>query len=144
MDDESVVQAVRALMKTGKKTNTARLRVIFNVIEQAFEAGVSRESMHKTLQEEGFTLSLQSFDNAMHRLRKQNASVSDQIKATKDRAAKPQGFTPKIEGGLEPEDEDEDLANLTKKERRERQANKFIKPEFTNPLIKNLNLKDKS
>lgn len=149
MDKNSVAEALRALAGSESRSETSRLREVFDEVETALSAGVSRTAILETLHEQGFTMTAKSFESALYRLRKQreagklpkakaervHASLSSA--AAETRAAAPQGITPKGED----ESESEDLANLTQKERRERKADQFIKPEYTNPLLKNL--KDK-
>lgn len=109
MNENSVAEALRALVTSGsKKSETARLRLVFDEIELAFESGVSRESMLETLHAQGFTMALRSFDNAMYRLRKEREALQAEkpskqkplrVHASEDtgtRAAAPQGFTPKV------------------------------------------------
>ena len=150
MDKNSVAEALRALAGSESRSETSRLREVFDEVETASSAGVSRTAILETLHEQGFTMTAKSFESALYRLRKQreagklpkakaervHASLSSA--AAENRAATPQGLTPKRED----EPESEDLVNLTPEEKRDRRASQFIKPATTNPLLKTL-LKDK-
>lgn len=147
MNENSVAEALRALVISGsKKSETARLRLVFDEIELAFASGVSRETMLATLHAQGFTMALRGFDSAMHRLRKEHKNQQPvgpdkreqgrvhASETARSPAAMPQSVTPKEEA--------EDQSNLTLEERREKRADKFIKPEASSLLLKTL-LKDK-
>ena len=150
MDKNSVAEALRALAGSESRSETSRLREVFDEVETALSAGVSRTAILETLHEQGFTMTAKSFESALYRLRKQREAgklpkakaervhVSPTSAAAENRAATPQSFTPKGED----ETASEDLANLTPEERREKRADRFIKPQATNPLLKTL-LKDK-
>lgn len=150
MDKNSVAEALRALAGSESRSETARLREVFDEVETALSAGVSRTAILETLHEQGFTMTAKSFESALYRLRKQReAGKLPKAKAERvhaslssatagNRAAAPQGLTPKRED----EAESEDLLNLTPEEKRDRRASQFIKPATTNPLLKTL-LKDK-
>ncbi|PWK27265.1 hypothetical protein [Pseudomonas sp. OV226] len=51
------------------KSQTARLRAIFVHIENALRSGVSRQAVLDALHQDGFTLSMQSFEKALYRIR---------------------------------------------------------------------------
>ena len=145
MNKNSVAEALRALAGSESRSETARLREVFDEVETALSAGVSRTAILETLHEQGFTMTAKSFESALYRLRKQREAgkfpkaKAERVhvsasSAAETPAAAPQGLTPKGDD----EAESTDLANLTPKERRERRADQFIKPESTNPLLKNL------
>ena len=152
--NNSVAEALRALVTSGsKKSETARLRLVFDEVERAFAAGISRESMLETLHAQGFTMTLRGFDTVLYRLRKERESgkvkkpeaVRVHASTVTTPAAAPQVLTPK-EGDETPPAEEEDLSLLSPKERRERRADQFIKTESqsTNPLLKSILKKDQS
>jgi hypothetical protein len=72
MQEISIVDALRALATSAEiRPETARLRDIFNDVEAALAAGVSRADVHKTLQKYGFKMTLRGFETALYRIRKQ-------------------------------------------------------------------------
>jgi len=154
MNENSVAEALRALVTSGsKKSETARLRLVFDEVERAFAAGISRESMLETLHAQGFKMTLRGFDTVLYRLRKERESgkvkkpevLRVHASIEPPPAAAPQVFTPKGEAET-PSPEDEDLSLLSPKERRERRADQFIKTESqsTNPLLKSILKKDQN
>lgn len=144
MNKNSVAEALRALAGSQSRSETARLREVFDEVETALSAGVSRTAILETLHSQGFAMTAKSFESALYRLRKQRESgkplkakeerVDNTAANPTERAAAPQSFTPKEMD----EDQSEVFINLTQKERREKRADQFIKPDSTNPLLKNL------
>lgn len=53
----------------------ARLRDVFDSVEAAMSAGVSRIAILDALHGQGFTMTLKSFDNAMYRIRQQRRKL---------------------------------------------------------------------
>lgn len=145
MDKERVANALRDLGNSEGRSETARLREVFPDIEAALAAGVSRISILETLHEQGFKMTLKSFESALYRLRKKAAKGESKV-------AKPVSFasTPapaSINAGQEKEnhvasedkpDEQTSGQPLTPREKREKRAAQFIKPESSNPLLKSL------
>lgn len=106
MDKNSVVEALRALAGSESRSETSRLREVFDEVETALSAGVSRTAILETLHKQGFTMTAKSFESALHRLRKQRKAgklpkaKAERIhaplsSAAENRAAAPQGLTPK-------------------------------------------------
>jgi hypothetical protein len=52
------------------KSETAKLRNVFDSVEMAIQSGVSRAAILESMNNEGFHMSLKSFDKAMYRIRK--------------------------------------------------------------------------
>jgi hypothetical protein len=79
MQENSIVDALRALATSAEiRSETARLRDIFNEVEAALTAGVSRAEVHKTLQKYGFKMTSRGFETALYRIRKQRKQKSGQ------------------------------------------------------------------
>lgn len=74
MDKNDVSSVLRALA-TGdsSRSETARLRDVYPDVEAAIAAGVSRAAILEKLQENGFTMTLKSFESALYRIRKKRA-----------------------------------------------------------------------
>lgn len=140
MQKPSIADALRALATDDSaRSETARLRDIIDDIEATLSAGVSRAAVLKTLHDQGFTMTAKSFESALYRIRKQQKK-KDQQSASTDGSLKKIGHD---QFSSEPQADGDDLTGLDAKQRRERIADKFIKTESTNPLLKKHLNKDK-
>jgi hypothetical protein len=73
MNKKSISDVLLSLASNGKKrSETARLRDIFDSVEAALSAGVSRADIVEALHGEGFSMGINSFDSAMSRIRRRN------------------------------------------------------------------------
>lgn len=74
-DDGADIEVESVLYELAKsdesRSETARLRDIFDLVEAAQCAGVSRVKILEALHSKGFTLTLKSFESALYRIRKQ-------------------------------------------------------------------------
>lgn len=71
MTKDSVADVLRALATGDKsRSETARLRDIVDEVEAALAAGVSRAAVLQALNDQGFTMTLKSFESALYRIRK--------------------------------------------------------------------------
>ena len=78
MNKNGVAAALRSLAAGEKsRSETARLRDVFEDIEAALAAGVSRAAILEELHTQGFTLSLKGFESALYRLRKKKQTNRD-------------------------------------------------------------------
>ena len=69
---DEVGEALRSLvLDNSTRSETARLRDIFDDVEATLKRGVRRETVLQTLQEKGFTMTLASFKSALQRIRKE-------------------------------------------------------------------------
>lgn len=68
---EDIAKALRNLTPA---TDTAKLREIFSEVDAALKNGVSREVVWEALKEKGFTFTLNSFNSAVTRLRKEQSA----------------------------------------------------------------------
>jgi|GEM_PF-2084650 len=76
MSKNSVVDALRTLATSDKsRSETARLRDVFDEVEGALKAGVSRAAILETLHEQGFTMTPKSFESALYRLRRKKGGL---------------------------------------------------------------------
>lgn len=74
--ESALSEALRGLVQdSSARSETARLRDIFNDVEAALQAGVRREAVLATLHEKGFTMSLNGFKTALQRIRKERADA---------------------------------------------------------------------
>lgn len=99
MTTNSVADVLRALATGDKnRSETARLRDIVDEVEAALAAGVSRAAVLQALHDQGFTMTLKSFESALYRIRKKRNQPAkpvtkfghDQIAAPASRPAAPQ------------------------------------------------------
>lgn len=80
MNKNGVAAALRSLAAGEKsESETARLRDVFEDIEAALAAGVSRAAILEELHTQGFTLSLKGFESALYRLRKKKQTSNDGV-----------------------------------------------------------------
>ncbi|MCY1182748.1 hypothetical protein D3C76_1102340 [compost metagenome] len=79
MSKESLSKTLQTMtVSDPSRSETARLRDVFQEIEQALASGVSRKKVLEALHADGFTMTLKSFESALYRIRKQR----DQGKGT--------------------------------------------------------------
>lgn len=77
MEKSSVVSALRALAAESEgRSETARLRDVFEDVEAALSAGVKRRAILEALNEQGFKMTLKGFESAMYRIRKQRRKMA--------------------------------------------------------------------
>lgn len=92
MTSNSVAEVLQALAKGDKaRSETARLRDVFDEVETAINAGVSRAAILAALHDKGFSMGMRSFESALYRIRKEraNQSTAKTEKVEKPSAAKP-------------------------------------------------------
>ncbi len=74
--EKDVGEALRSLAKDDSaRSETARLRDIFDEVEATLAKGVRREAVLATLHEKGFTMSLTGFKTALQRIRKERSKA---------------------------------------------------------------------
>lgn len=145
MTKEDVTARLRELATDDKKrTETARLRDVFDDVEATLKAGVSQADVLATLKASGFTMTMASFKSALQRIRKERRS--DAPPAAKAAPAQPQSSAtaaapapaeaPKTE--TEAIKHDEPNGHTSMKNRGEAVASKYM-GSATNPLLKKLN-----
>lgn len=127
MEKSDVADALRALAKdSANRTKIGRLREIIDEVSAAQAAGVRNSRIFETLNQQGFGFkSVRAFEAMVRRIRKEKGL------SVRGRALDPKISSPKPE--FEAED---DEPTLDPKQRREKLADRFIKPETTNPLLK--------
>ena len=70
MTSNTLAEALRSLAAGEKhRSETARLRDVFDEVENALNAGVSRVAVLGALHAQGFSLTLKSFESALYRIR---------------------------------------------------------------------------
>ena len=116
------------------RSETARLRDIFESIEVAIGAGVSRAAILKTLNENGFRMTLKSFESALYRIRREQRTGRTQ-QDNQSSSSQDAGVVSAVAVNAG--------NRLTRHERREALASTFITAEAANPLLQQLNLTSK-
>lgn len=105
MDKIEASARLRALATGDKlRTDTARLRDVFDDVEAALSAGVSRVNVLAELQKLGYTMTLASFKSALQRIRKERnkeGKTAPQPKANSPAA--PDLLDVETTGGKEPD-----------------------------------------
>jgi hypothetical protein len=74
VDTEKVSAALQELAdehRGNPRSDTARLREVLDDVEEALSAGASHSAVLDTLHNQGFTLTLSSFQSTLARLRKE-------------------------------------------------------------------------
>lgn len=139
--DIDAAAALRALASDDSvKSKIGRVRGLMDEIETAQRSGVSNTKIVETLNEKEFGLTLKSFEMMLYRIRKERGFSKSQIATTSTPSQPVQ--RQKDEPQTVP-DEDESSVALDKKQRREKLADKFIKPEVTNPLLRRIKEQNK-
>lgn len=124
MTKDSVADVLRALATGDKsRSETARLRDIVDEVEAALAAGVSRAAVLQALNDQGFTMTLKSFESALYRIRKKRTQPAkpaakighDQIAAPASQPAQAQQQEP----AGEPQARITNPADIRKSRRRE-------------------------
>lgn len=142
MTEQAAAEALRALAQgTENRSKIGRLRGVFAEVEKAQQAGVSNSKIVETLNGQGFDLTLKTFETMLYRIRQEQTKKSPPEWPVERRSAT---TTPPVGPKVEVREEEQqagqgdDLAGLSRKERQEKRADQFIKPETTNPLFKRL------
>ncbi len=80
MTKDSVTSVLRSLATGDKnRSETARLRDIMDEVENALTSGVSRLAILEALNEQGFTMTIKSFESALYRIRKKRTRSAEKI-----------------------------------------------------------------
>ena len=149
MTDNGLVEKLRAIAGVSRRSDTARLRLVFDDVQNAISSGIARREVHRLLVEQGLKFSLSGFDNALVRIRKerlakaaaaapqevgsQTAEPLTPTGSSIPTASKPTEATPTVGIG---EAEDEPIIDPKIKARRDREAHAAsVVPAFGhNPL----------
>lgn len=75
MDDQNISNKLEALAKGKNRSNTAKLREIFEQVEAALYAGALRADVYLALKGSGFSFTFESFELAIYRIRKERGSI---------------------------------------------------------------------
>lgn len=74
MTSNDLSQALEQLATSDSgRSETARLRDVFDQVEHALDAGVSRQAILEALHAKGFTMTLRGFETALYRIRRRRA-----------------------------------------------------------------------
>lgn len=85
MSQKALLEKLRDLSKKElKRSKAARLRDVISEVELALSKGVKRESIVKTLSENGLNISLKNFDTALYRYRKKQGKPNKAIASNSD------------------------------------------------------------
>lgn len=126
MDSELIAAELREKATNADlRSQSARLRDVFDDIEVAINAGVPLSSILATLHAHGFSMSLGVFKTTLYRLRNRKQ------KGTKLSKKPPIEIQPTIESNERPEEQT--LGQVLDKSTREAKASKYIGIE--NPLV---------
>lgn len=108
-----------------KRPNAAILREQMTVVLRLIDAGYGLKAIYEGLKNDhGCTWTFQAFKNQLHRSRKGATA-----KPPRDQEARQ---------AVKPEDEMTPNARLTKRQQREKNADEFVNPINSNPLLKRI------
>ena len=137
MNRIGAVNALRALIESSDdRSQTARLFAMIDDVEAALAAGVRRAAIVDTLAANGLPMTLKNFETALYRIRKRRSQTGRKT-ATRPPPTTSDGamdIAPRSALGSNMEE----FAGLESRQRRERVADKFIRPETTNPLVQSI------
>ncbi len=149
MTKKTIVQQIEELASDDtKRSKTARLRDIIDTLEASIAAGVNRAAIVEKLAENGLEMTVATFNSELRRIRKKrgkpasNLSKTDSTKPVSNSI--PESPKNEGQGQADPDDEIDELAGLSAREKRERRIAQFTtdyKP--TNPVYEML-MKDKT
>jgi hypothetical protein len=144
MENEAV-SALRALASNGGHQSTiGRIRNLFEEIENTKKAGVSLEKIVEALNAQGFDMTLATFKMMLYRIRKETGDVGsmamrkrihDSTRRQAIPVASPQNVTAKE---ADSNGESDEFAGLTLRQRADKIADKFMRPEVYDPFLKRL------
>lgn len=80
MDDQNISEKLEALAKGKNRSDTAKLRGIFEQVEAALYAGALRADVYLALKESGFSFTFESFELAIYRIRKERGAIQATLK----------------------------------------------------------------
>lgn len=142
MTKDEVSARLRALATDDKRrSETARLRDVFDDVEATLNAGVTQTDVLAELHALGFTMTMASFKSALQRIRKERAGDRP---ARRSAAPAPAPLRHDEETPApEPEDASEVTSPRTMKQRGEALADQYMKPTSTNPVLKKLSKEKK-
>lgn len=87
MDNTKIVKALEDLASSSSRRESARLREVFDSIEASLAAGVTRIQVLESLHQNGFTMSINTFNTTIYRIRQQkrrSAGAARQSKKPKE------------------------------------------------------------
>ena len=139
MTKKTIIQELEELASDEtKRSKAARLRDIFDAVEATLATGVAIKEVVKKLSEHGIDMSIGSFKNEMHRIRKKRGKPSASLSKPEPKKAASSTIQEVSNKNSEQEQEPDydELAVLSARERRERRIAQFTTDyEPPNPLL---------
>lgn len=80
MDDQNISNKLEALAKGINRSDTAKLREIFEQVEAALYSGARRADVYLALKGSGFLFTFESFELAIYRIRKERSKKPESLK----------------------------------------------------------------
>jgi hypothetical protein len=140
LDKKNIADALRSLAEDDEaRTEVAKLKEHLEDIELALTAGVSRTTIHEKLCQYGLKMTKGSFLNALKKLRKARNEPGQQAKTKHNKNTQESSEAQEAD---KKDQEDED-SGLTRRQRGEKEAAKYLTPEAMNPLVKRVLEKQK-
>lgn len=132
MDKVSVSEALLSLANSSNRSETARLRDVFDAVEAALSAGVSRSAVLDELQKQGLAMTPKSFEGAVYRIRKERRQAG--LATTRKVSVETRESAQSVIAPDKKNASEEDLSDLSPKEKRERLGDKYVKAESNHLL----------
>lgn len=90
MEKNDVANALRGLADSDTgRSDTARLRDVFDDVEAALSSGVTRAAILEALHGQGFKMTFKSFESALHRIRKERRNEQKTITPKREMSSQP-------------------------------------------------------
>ena len=144
MTKKTIIQELEELASDeSKRSKAARLRDIIDTVEASLAAGVTRASVVKKLSEHGLEMTLGTFNTELQRIRKKRGKPSTKISKSglnKAKTSTVQEYTKnnEPEPELETENDYDELAGLSDREKRERRIAQFTSEPTISPFLKSI------
>ena len=139
VDDKTLSQRIRSLASDPKKrTKIARLMDVIDDIESSLSAGVTRSFIVDELVAGGLEINLASFETMLRRIRKKRGKPTakpSHSEPSKAKASTVQESKKNDEAEPEAENDYDELAGLSAREKRERRIAQFINENPENSLL---------
>jgi hypothetical protein len=139
MTKKTIIQELEELASDEtKRSKAARLRDIFDTVEATLATGVTIKEVVKKLSDNGLDMSIGSFKNEMHRIRKKRGKPSASLSKSEPNKAKAstvQESKKNDEPEPEAENDYDEYAVLSAREKRERRIAQFINENPENSLL---------
>ena len=139
MTKKTIIQQIEELASDDtKRSKTARLREIIDTLEASIAAGVNRAAIVEKLADNGLEMTVATFNSELRRIRKKRGKPSaspSKSEPNKAKASTVQESKKNDEPEPEAENDYDEYAVLSAREKRERRIAQFINENPENSLL---------